>query len=112
MIENRKIMGRNISHYMQKKGVNATELCNALGIKQNTFSDWINGKTYPRIDAIEKMAAYFGISKAFLVEDIQELDFITNEEKEMINDFRKSDKTTQESIKRLLAYAKELNGGN
>jgi len=34
-----------------------------------TFSDWVNAKTYPRIDKIELMANYFGISKADLVEE-------------------------------------------
>lgn len=33
-----------------------------------TFSDWVNAKTYPRIDKIEMMANYFGISKSDLVE--------------------------------------------
>ena len=37
-----------------------------------TFSDWVNAKTYPRIDKIELMANYFGISKADLVEDHDE----------------------------------------
>ena len=69
MIENREVMARNIKNNMEKLGVNATEVCRSLGIKQNTFSDWLHAKTYPRIDKIEKMARYFGISKSELVED-------------------------------------------
>lgn len=69
MTDNKKVMARNIQKYMSEKGVNATELCRELGFKQNTFSDWVNAKTYPRIDAIEKMANYFQVSKAYLVED-------------------------------------------
>lgn len=49
--------------------VTQTEICNTLGIKMPTFSDWVNAKTYPRIDKIELMANYFGISKADLVEE-------------------------------------------
>ena len=33
------------------------------------FTDWVKGNSYPRIDKIELMANYFGISKADLVED-------------------------------------------
>ena len=66
---NKKIMAKNIRHYMNKFDVTQTEVCNALGIKMPTFSDWVNAKTYPRIDKIELMANYFGISKADLVED-------------------------------------------
>ena len=66
---NKQIMAKNIRYYMNKHSVSQTELCNTLGFKMPTFSDWVNAKTYPRIDKIELMANYFGISKADLVED-------------------------------------------
>ena len=65
-------MAKNIRYYMNKHSVSQTELCNTLGFKMPTFSDWVNAKTYPRIDKIELMANYFGISKADLVEDHDE----------------------------------------
>jgi transcriptional regulator with XRE-family HTH domain len=66
---NKKIMANNIKKYMALKGINQTELCNALGFKFMTVSDWVNAKSYPRIDKIEMMANYFGITKSDLVED-------------------------------------------
>lgn len=69
MIENKKIMAKNILRYMNERNVTAADICKALGFKQNTFSDWVNAKTYPRIDKIELMARYFQISKANLVEE-------------------------------------------
>lgn len=66
---NKEIMAKNIRYYMSLYNVNQTEICNTLGIKMPTFSDWVNAKTYPRIDKIELMANYFGISKADLVEE-------------------------------------------
>ena len=66
---NKQIMAKYIRYYMNKHSVSQTELCNTLGIKMPTFSDWVNAKTYPRIDKIELMANYFGISKADLVEE-------------------------------------------
>lgn len=106
MTDNKEIMARNILKYMDKMGVNATEICNALSIKQNTFSDWVNAKTYPRIDAIEAMAKYFGISKAYLVEEVSDLVVFTEEDKILIELYHKADKGTQEAINRLLAYYK------
>lgn len=106
MIENKEIMAKNIRHYMDKNGVNATEICKALDIKQNTFSDWVNAKSYPRIDKIELMAKYFGINKAFLVEDLPEIEIFTESEKNMIYLYRNADIETQRMIDRLLAYAK------
>lgn len=66
---NKEIMAKNIRYYMNLHNVKQTEICNTLGIKMPTFSDWVNAKTYPRIDKIELMANYFGISKADLVEN-------------------------------------------
>ena len=70
MTENKQIMAKNILYYMNKRNVTASDVCKACGFKQNTFSDWVNAKIYPRIDKIEMMANYFGVSKSDLVEDI------------------------------------------
>lgn len=71
---NKEVMARNIRHYMELNNVTRIELCSALGVKYTTFSDWINARTYPRIDKIELMARYFGITKADLFEDHTEKD--------------------------------------
>lgn len=66
---NKKIMARNIQHYMDKYEKTRQDMCDALGVKYTTFTDWVKGNSYPRIDKIELMANYFGISKADLVEE-------------------------------------------
>lgn len=66
---NKQIMAENIKYYMREKDVRPTDICHTLNFPMPTFSDWINAKTYPRIDKIELMANYFGISKSDLVED-------------------------------------------
>lgn len=45
------------------------DMCAALGVSYSTFTDWVKGKKYPRIDKIELMANYFNITKADLVEE-------------------------------------------
>lgn len=67
---NKEIMAKNIKRYMESRGVDRNKICADLGIKYTTFSDWINAKTYPRIDKIELIANYFGVSKSDLVEDL------------------------------------------
>ena len=103
MTTNKEVMARNIQYYMEKKGVTASEICNALGFKHNTFSDWVNAKTYPRIDAIEMMANYFGISKAFLVE-CQPIDVFTDRERKLIHEYRMADEATQDMVDTILLY--------
>lgn len=65
---NKKIMSENIKYYMWKNNVSQVDVCKTLGIKTTTFSDWVHAKTYPRIDKIELLSNYFGISKSDLVE--------------------------------------------
>lgn len=65
---NKRVMAENIRYYLRKNNLSQTDICNALGFKAATFSDWVNAKIYPRIDKIEMMANYFGVSKSALVE--------------------------------------------
>ena len=44
-----------------------------LGFPYSTLTDWVNGKKYPRINNIEKLAAYFEVSKSDLIEDFEEI---------------------------------------
>lgn len=62
-------MAKNIRYYMELHRKTRQEMCDALGVKYTTFTDWINANAYPRIDKIEMMANYFHITKADLVEE-------------------------------------------
>lgn len=66
---NRAIMAKNLKSYMELNEKSRYDLCRDLDIKYTTLADWLNGRTYPRIDKIEQLAAYFGIKKKDLVED-------------------------------------------
>ena len=65
---NKEIMAKNIRYYMDKNNVTRNDMCEALGVKYTTLTDWVKAKSYPRIDKIELMANYFGVSKSDLVE--------------------------------------------
>ena len=69
MLGNKEIMAKNIKRYMDKTEKTRGEICADLGVSYSTFSDWCNAKKYPRIDKIELMANYFGVTKANLVEE-------------------------------------------
>ena len=49
-------------------GISRKHFCERLGFAYSTVTDWLNAEKYPRIDKIEMMANFFGISKADLVE--------------------------------------------
>lgn len=65
---NKAIMAENIQRLMDSRGIDRNKICADLGFKYTTFTDWVKGKTYPRIDKIEMMANYFGVPKSELVE--------------------------------------------
>lgn len=117
MVENKEIMAKNIKFYMELKRVNSSEVCKALGIKQNTFSNWINAKIYPRIDKIEMLANYFGVKKSDLVEDkpkvfkddeLRRTMDLSFEECLIIECYRSSADQIKEAAKRLLAYYEKI----
>ena len=109
MVENKQVMAKNILYQMELKGVKAKDVCKALGFKQNSFSDWVNAKSYPRIDKIELMAQYFNISKADLVEersyDIKDAERLAKN-KEFIELFENVPPDVQDSVVTILKSAR------
>lgn len=65
---NKQIMADNIKRLLSAKGLNPRQLAIALDFKYTTVNDWVNAKTYPRIDKIEMLANFFNVSKSDLVE--------------------------------------------
>lgn len=68
-MDNKSIFAQNLQKQMQLHGKSRREICAALGFSYYTFSDWVKGKKYPRMDKVEKLAAYFGILKSDLIEE-------------------------------------------
>ena len=68
-MNNKNIFAMNLKRYMQEKEKSRKEVSEAIGVSYYTFSDWVNGKKYPRMDKVERLASYFGILKSDLIED-------------------------------------------
>ena len=66
---NKEIMAANIKRYLDGRSMTMKDLSVEIGVPYTTVCAWCNGETYPRIDKIELMAQFFGITKADLVED-------------------------------------------
>lgn len=63
------IFAKNLRKYMEQSRKSQKELAEVVGVSAPTFNDWINGKKFPRIDKIQKLADYFGILKSDLIEE-------------------------------------------
>lgn len=112
--ENRVEMGRNIRKYLALNGMTAQQLADALNVSKGTMSGWVNGKYFPRIDYIEKMAEIFNITKAELISGKEQETAplnLTYEEYFVLDCYRKADDTTKEMAKRILKYDEMMKKG-
>ena len=72
-IGNKDVLAENLRFYVEKSGKSQKEIAEIVGVSTSTFSDWIQGKKYPRIDKIEILANFFKILKSDLIEDKKEM---------------------------------------
>lgn len=52
---------------LNEKGVKTSDVARATGISNMTFSDWKRGKSVPKIDKLQKIADYFGVTVEYLM---------------------------------------------
>lgn len=70
---NKDVLSKNLKKYILKSGKDRKRVAEDLGFPYSTLTDWINGKKYPRIDNVEKLAIYFNVSKSDLIEDFEDI---------------------------------------
>ena len=100
---NKAIMAENIQRLMDSRGIDRNKICADLGFKYTTFTDWVKGNTYPRIDKIELMANYFGVPKSELVEKYTEGYYTDREAAEFAKYLR-----TRPGARMLFSAAKDM----
>lgn len=87
---NKEIFSRNLKRYIDKSGRTQKEIAEEIGVGQSTFTDWVKGRIYPRMDKVEKLANYFGIKKSDLVEDVNiGKETVSNKEQLVLDLFHK-----------------------
>lgn len=79
-MSNTDIFSRNLKYQMDLNNKSRQDISDALGISYFTVTSWVNGSKYPRMNKVEQLAKYFGISISDLVEKKM------TEEKEKDND--------------------------
>ena len=92
---------------MEMAGVNAAEVSKATGINQSTLSNWKKRNNYISGKNAQLIADYFGVSVGYLMgKETGESPkvILSDEEKEILKAYRSADETTQEMVRRILAY--------
>lgn len=73
----KRTLANNLSRLLQSKNMSQTDLAKVLSLPEMTVSNWVNAKTYPRVDKIQLLADYFGVLKSDLTEEHSEQPYYT-----------------------------------
>ena len=66
-MNNREIFQKNLNKLLSSSGMMQKDLAEFVGAKTTTVSGWTRGISYPRADAMEKIAKFFGVPTSRLV---------------------------------------------
>lgn len=66
-MNNREIFRKNLNDLLSSSGKMQKDLAEFVGAKTTTVSGWTRGISYPRADAMEKIALFFGVPTSRLV---------------------------------------------
>lgn len=98
----KQVFAQNLRRYLEIKGLTQLELAEYMGCSSSTVSDWCNGKKYPRVDKMQRIADMLGIRMSELTSSTDEIGF---------NDFsyalfHESKELTPENQQKLLEMAR------
>jgi transcriptional regulator with XRE-family HTH domain len=65
----REIFRENLNFYLKDQKKKQKDLAEYVGAKTTTVSGWTRGVSYPRADAMEKIAKFFDVPTSRLVGD-------------------------------------------
>ncbi len=90
-----------VSESMEKQGITAYRLCKDLGMSQQTFSNWKDGKI-PSIDKAIKIIIYLGLSADEVFGIKKEQVNLNEDEKQLLEAYQQADAGTRKSVRKLL----------
>lgn len=59
----------NFQKLIAEKGITPYRIAKDTGVSQGSLSDWKNGKSTPRVSALQKIARYLGVKIDDLIGD-------------------------------------------
>ena len=66
--EQKKIISDNLTRLIESHGIDQRRICNDLGIKPTTLSQWVRAKAIPSLVTLRELAEYFGVSLYDIIE--------------------------------------------
>lgn len=63
----KQAMSASLKQMLNESGRSMADMSRTLGISFTTISDWVHGRKYPRPENLERLANYFGVTTAMLL---------------------------------------------
>lgn len=111
----REIFVRNLRYLMDAKGITQADICRELEVSSATASDWCNGKKYPRVDAMQRLADLLGVLYSTLTTENGLSDYADQERLEALHKdprlgllFDRTRKMSSSDVDAMLAIAASI----
>lgn len=111
----REIFVKNLKYLMDAKGITQADICRELEVSSATASDWCNGKKYPRVDAMQRLADLLGVLYSTLTTEHGLKDYTDQERLEALHQnprlgllFDRTRKMSSADVETMLAVAASI----
>lgn len=64
-------MYKKYEELLKKAGKTSYQVSKDTGIAQSVLSDWKTGRSKPKVDKLQKLAIYFGVSINYFLDDTE-----------------------------------------
>lgn len=110
---------QNFEELCKQRNIKPNKVSKETGVSTATLTSWKQGKYTPKPDKLKLIADFFNVSLEFLMrnEDVQwnpteqTMDYtisLSEEEQDLLMEYRKADETQKEMIRRILAYSNKM----
>lgn len=96
-----------IKELCENNKISGKELGQMLGLKKSPLTDWKNGKANPTIEQVKKMCEIFATSSEYIIFG-KEGETLNEEERRVIQAYRKADPAIKTATKKLLDIQDEI----
>ena len=91
-------VNKKILDMSNSRGWSMYDLANEAGLTQSTLSSMFQRNTPPKIDTLQRICDAFGITLAQFFADGEQLEFLSSDEKQLVDSFRKLSKDRQKAL--------------
>lgn len=104
--QNKALFSKKLEGFIARSGKSKAEIARIVGVQPSTVSDWLAGRGYPRLKAMQALADVLGVTKADLVEDVNlTKESISEEEQKVLDLFHQVHKENRELVLSMIRAA-------